>query len=151
MPLYDYRCLRCENEFQAFNRIRHRLKERCPACHGTCEIVFLPGSGMDAKARAGIFKPFVDDRPTGEPVLYTSRRKWLKDLHRAGYTSVFFEGKKPTDNTGRRPKETIRDLDRYIDHELLDIASRARPETDEELAQWARRAQAEAKGRAKGH
>lgn len=32
MPLYDYRCLNCNVQFEAMNSIEDRLEQACPSC-----------------------------------------------------------------------------------------------------------------------
>ncbi|MFZ0887409.1 MAG: zinc ribbon domain-containing protein, partial [Candidatus Binataceae bacterium] len=53
MPIYEYRCTKCDRSFEAFVR-PHRDKAECPSCHGTRLVrqmsVFRSGaiSGHDA-------------------------------------------------------------------------------------------------------
>lgn len=141
-----HRCSQCNLKFTPTQRVVGDTGA-CPWCGAmSFAIVFrsAPCPGMQ------IFRSFVDDRPTGGPVLYASRKQWLADLHRAGYISPHFEGKIQTDNTGRRPKESMRDFAKSVPREILQAAARARPDTDDELRTWSRRKTAEAKGRAKG-
>jgi putative FmdB family regulatory protein len=34
MPLYEYRCERCDKIFEAYKRLSDEPKEACPACGG---------------------------------------------------------------------------------------------------------------------
>jgi putative FmdB family regulatory protein len=46
MPTYEYRCVRCEHEFEEFQRISDPPLRRCPKCRGRVERLIGTGAGF---------------------------------------------------------------------------------------------------------
>jgi len=72
MPLYDFKCLNCNEEFEQFARIKDRNKVKC-WCDGETEILITNSKNDDW------FKPHFNEHFTGEPVFVKSRRH-MKEL-----------------------------------------------------------------------
>ena len=72
MPLYDYKCWRCDYEFEEVSKIDDRSKMSCPKCTGKCYP--LTTCNKRDWFRAGIWEDFGD-----QPVEVTSK-KHLREL-----------------------------------------------------------------------
>jgi len=46
MPTYDYRCLECGHEFEAFQRMSDELLRECPECKGELKRLLGGGAGF---------------------------------------------------------------------------------------------------------
>jgi putative FmdB family regulatory protein len=46
MPTYDYRCRKCEHEFELFHGIKDDAPKRCPKCRGGAQRVPAGGAGV---------------------------------------------------------------------------------------------------------
>jgi len=47
MPTYAYRCIKCEHEFEAIEKITaHSRAKRCPLCGGRSQRVITGGAGF---------------------------------------------------------------------------------------------------------
>ena len=47
MPTYAYRCIKCEHEFEAIEKITaHARTRRCPLCGGRSQRVITGGAGF---------------------------------------------------------------------------------------------------------
>jgi len=44
MPTYDYKCLKCDNRFEAFQKMTEEPLKKCPECGG--EVKRLIGAGF---------------------------------------------------------------------------------------------------------
>jgi len=86
MPLYDYKCTSCQAEFEAFNKIGARLKQRCIKCG-------KPTSIQLSSLHSDWFKPFTSEDFTGEPIEVKSKNHY-RDLCRRHnvYAKVFGKG-----------------------------------------------------------
>ena len=57
MPTYNYKCDKCEHQFETIQRITEKPLKDCPKCEGKLEKVFyasnftLKGSGWTGKIR----------------------------------------------------------------------------------------------------
>jgi putative FmdB family regulatory protein len=55
MPTYNYKCQKCEHQFEVVQRITEDPKKECPKCDGELQKVFYPsnfslkGSGWTGK------------------------------------------------------------------------------------------------------
>lgn len=46
MPTYEYRCEKCGNEFEAFQRMSDASVKKCPKCQGRVRRLISGGSGL---------------------------------------------------------------------------------------------------------
>jgi len=46
MPTYDYRCRKCEHQFEVFHGINDRSIQKCPRCGGRARKVPASGVGL---------------------------------------------------------------------------------------------------------
>ncbi len=46
MPTYDYRCLECGHEFEAFQRMSEERLQECPECQGELKRLLGGGAGF---------------------------------------------------------------------------------------------------------
>jgi putative FmdB family regulatory protein len=47
MPTYAYRCIKCEHEFEVFEKMSARTRARkCPVCGGRAERIISGGAGF---------------------------------------------------------------------------------------------------------
>jgi putative FmdB family regulatory protein len=46
MPTYEYRCTKCENQFEVFHGIHERTVRKCPRCGGRARRVPAGGAGL---------------------------------------------------------------------------------------------------------
>jgi putative FmdB family regulatory protein len=46
MPTYSYRCRRCGNEFEKFQKMNEPPRARCPKCRGAAERLISGGGGL---------------------------------------------------------------------------------------------------------
>ena len=46
MPTYEYRCTKCENQFEVFHGIKDRTIRKCPRCGGRARRVPAGGAGL---------------------------------------------------------------------------------------------------------
>ena len=46
MPTYDYRCRKCEHQFEVFHGIHDRSVRKCPRCGGRARKVPAGGAGL---------------------------------------------------------------------------------------------------------
>ena len=51
MPMYDYECLKCGEEFEAYAPVENRKQTRCPECRGKSRILIY-------KVQAVTFVPY---------------------------------------------------------------------------------------------
>ena len=68
MPLYDFKCLECEFEFEEFAKIADREDVPCPSC--SCKTKITLGN-VDKK---DWFRPHMTEHFTDTPVLVKSKR-----------------------------------------------------------------------------
>ena len=55
MPLYDYECIECEKEFEAFRKMDDRYAIRCE-CGGDIKIIFKSKSAELSLFRPGFYE-----------------------------------------------------------------------------------------------
>ncbi len=46
MPTYEYKCDKCNNEFEEFQSIKSEPVANCPECKSECKRVFSLGGGI---------------------------------------------------------------------------------------------------------
>ncbi len=46
MPTYEYRCKKCDHEFEVFQSIKDAPKKTCPKCKGRVERLIGAGAGL---------------------------------------------------------------------------------------------------------
>ena len=46
MPTYEYRCTKCEHEFEVFQSMTDAPRKRCPECGGKVERLISGGAGL---------------------------------------------------------------------------------------------------------
>ncbi len=46
MPTYDYKCDKCGNQFEKFEKMSDHPKAKCPKCSGTAHRLIGGGSGV---------------------------------------------------------------------------------------------------------
>jgi putative FmdB family regulatory protein len=46
MPTYEYRCRKCEHQFEVFHGIHDRTVQKCPRCGGRARKVPAGGVGL---------------------------------------------------------------------------------------------------------
>jgi len=46
MPTYDYECLKCGNNFEAFQKMSDKPLKECPECKGKVKRLIGTGSGL---------------------------------------------------------------------------------------------------------
>ena len=51
MPTYDYKCLKCGETFEAFQKISDKPLTKCPKCKGKVRRLISSGSGLIFKGR----------------------------------------------------------------------------------------------------
>ncbi|MCK5450402.1 MAG: zinc ribbon domain-containing protein [Candidatus Omnitrophica bacterium] len=51
MPTYDYRCEKCENEFQMFQSMTDESEKKCPECEGKVKRLISSGAGIIFKGK----------------------------------------------------------------------------------------------------
>ena len=66
MPLYDFKCLKCDKEFEYACRINDRETVKCQ-CGGKTKQIITKFPGQDW------FHPFISEDFTGEPILVKSK------------------------------------------------------------------------------
>jgi len=66
MPLYDYRCKRCDHEFEEVAKIKDRYEVSCPKCSGGVTLL-ITGSKKDW------FRPHWNENFDDQPVFVKSK------------------------------------------------------------------------------
>ncbi len=51
MPTYDYECLKCGINFEAFQKMSDEALKRCPQCRGKVKRLISSGSGVIFKGK----------------------------------------------------------------------------------------------------
>lgn len=51
MPTYDYKCLKCGNDFERFQAMTEAPLKRCPECKGKVRRLIGSGSGLIFKGK----------------------------------------------------------------------------------------------------
>lgn len=46
MPTYEYRCTKCQHEFEVFQSMTDAPRKRCPECSGKVERLISGGAGL---------------------------------------------------------------------------------------------------------
>lgn len=69
MPLYDYRCKECKNEFEKVRKIKDRHDVSCPKCQSDCDLL-ITGSKKDW------FRPHWNDGFDIDPVFVKSKKHY---------------------------------------------------------------------------
>lgn len=46
MPTYDYECLKCGENFEAFQKMSEKPLKKCPKCNGEVKRLISSGSGL---------------------------------------------------------------------------------------------------------
>jgi len=46
MPTYDYECIKCKHEFEAFQQMNDKLLTKCPKCKGKLKRLIGSGAGI---------------------------------------------------------------------------------------------------------
>ncbi|MDO8518961.1 MAG: zinc ribbon domain-containing protein, partial [Deltaproteobacteria bacterium] len=59
MPLYEYRCLKCEKDFEFLQKISEKPKSKCPACAGKLKKL-VSESGFQLKGTGWYVTDFRD-------------------------------------------------------------------------------------------
>ncbi len=82
MPTYDYRCVSCGHQFEAFQSMRDELLKVCPECGGRIERLISGGTGLifkgsgfyitDYKRKSESSRPH---RPKNEKKLETPKKE----------------------------------------------------------------------------
>lgn len=87
IPLYDYRCNQCTNEFEGIRKIAERYNIKCPKCEGAVQIIHT-------STKIEIFKPFWHEDFDDKPVLVKSKAhyKELCKKHGVYAPHVFGQG-----------------------------------------------------------
>lgn len=67
MPLYDYKCMECDNQFEEYAKIDKRNGVMCPKCNHPCEIQITNSHSQDW------FKPHWNPNFDIDPVFVRSR------------------------------------------------------------------------------
>jgi putative FmdB family regulatory protein len=79
MPLYTYRCQRCDITLEQYRKIEDRLRDfRCPQCGKYVEFI------LDFSKRQGPSYPYVDEYMDHKPVTIESRSHRLRELKKRG-------------------------------------------------------------------
>lgn len=73
MPIYDHKCLDCDEISEAFAKIENETVS-CPRCGGDAKRIFSSHYYINPDI------DFVTDNVTGEPKRYTSRKELDRDL-----------------------------------------------------------------------
>ena len=75
MPTYEYKCSKCEHQFEAFQSITEEPVKKCPSCGGQVKRLISGGAGLIFKGsgfyitdykRAGEKKPSEKTEAKGE-------------------------------------------------------------------------------------
>jgi len=87
MPLYDFKCGNCGNEFEQVAKIAEKDSVTCPKCGSKCDTLITC-------SRVEVFKPFYHDDFGLEPVLVKSKGhyKELCKKHGVYAPHVFGQG-----------------------------------------------------------
>ena len=75
MPLYNYKCRKCEHEFEEFKKIADRNDLVCPKCGQEVFIHIKPRKDIAIQ----VWVPYVEENITHQPILVKSKQH-LKDL-----------------------------------------------------------------------
>lgn len=51
MPTYDYQCLKCGSNFEAFQKMSDEALKSCPQCQGKVKRLVSSGSGIIFKGK----------------------------------------------------------------------------------------------------
>ena len=73
MPLYDFQCLCCLNEFEEISKISDREKVRCPKCGSKTKILLGNVNKKDW------FRPHWTEHFTDTPI-YVKSKRHMKEL-----------------------------------------------------------------------
>ena len=83
MPLYDYKCKKCNKKFEDFKMVSEMKTSICPECGGEAENVFTP-----CRFNFSIFHDYVDYHITDAPVHVKSREHKKQLLKENGLVQV---------------------------------------------------------------
>lgn len=87
MPLYQYRCMSCGNEFDEFSHVitDGDAREQCPKCNGASRRIL--STGMKFSFGAGdFFEPYTDTdiHPDGKPINISSKSQFMAECEKHG-------------------------------------------------------------------
>lgn len=51
MPTYDYKCLKCDINFEAFQKMSDEVLKSCPQCRGNVKRLISPGAAIIFKGK----------------------------------------------------------------------------------------------------
>lgn len=83
MPLYDFQCELCGEEFEEVYKIDERHLAKCPACNGPVKQLMSP-------SKKDWFRPHWNENITTEPVFVESKEHYKELCKKHGY---FHRGK----------------------------------------------------------
>jgi putative FmdB family regulatory protein len=69
MPIYDYRCSNCGNEYEGFRSVAQRDNCQCPKCNSSVSELLMSA-------------PRIDPRMGTDPDFPTAYRKWGNNLRK---------------------------------------------------------------------
>lgn len=81
MPLYDYQCEACSHEFEAFNSMANRRRQRCEKCDGRAVIVIRA-------AAVHLFQPDWYEDITHKPLWIETKRQLREECKKHGVEAV---------------------------------------------------------------
>jgi putative FmdB family regulatory protein len=84
MPIYNYHCNKCDEEFENFSSIDERKFSECPECGSQSELVFSPNINVAIH----VFQPYLDTNISEKPVYIETKSQKQALLKQNGLTEM---------------------------------------------------------------
>ena len=82
MPIYTYRCDKCNNQIDEYRKVADYDKPKPCPCGGTLQLAIVP------TARPVNIYPFVDEYMDSKPIVIHSLSHYRKELKKRGLQEV---------------------------------------------------------------
>ena len=73
MPIYDYRCIDCKHEFELYNKLAQKDKQKCPKCKGITKTLITTTSRPD------VFLDYYDENLDATVTSSAHRRQIMRE------------------------------------------------------------------------
>jgi putative FmdB family regulatory protein len=81
VPMYRYKCSKCDMEFEAFRHIDKRNEVACEKCGGPVEMI--------VSANVTIFKPFWHEHIDTKPIYIESKKQLFAECEKRNLISHY--------------------------------------------------------------
>jgi len=88
MPLYEYRCNNCGEEFEGFRTIAERYNIACPKCNTPRPEILLGGNRQQVR----LFPEGWFEHIAPEPIYISSRRQLREECEKHNCYSKYLDG-----------------------------------------------------------